>query len=181
MPIHREVASPVLRSRLPPCPDARARARPHVWRFREAFARTEADCRRIREHRTAAKTEPKPKIAGRGSCSRYRGWASSFDMMTIELRERGQDEALGLILRTEPSRYFDARNECLAVRPTSANRRYARPLPAVKCIDREKRSSVRIEWARASEVWQGSPPSRARAGLGRLAATREGGAATCLP
>ena len=62
-----------------------------VWRFGKAFASTGAERTKVREHpkpRThpgmpgwdplvwdpAAKTKPKPKIAGRAESLRYRGW-----------------------------------------------------------------------------------------------------------
>src|SRR5690606_35752101 len=45
-----------------------------VWRFGKAFASTGAERTKVREHPRAAKTKPKPKIAGRAGSLRYRGW-----------------------------------------------------------------------------------------------------------
>jgi hypothetical protein len=45
-----------------------------VLRFGEAFAGTAAERRLLREQRSAAKTKPKPEIAGRARSLRYRRW-----------------------------------------------------------------------------------------------------------
>ena len=45
-----------------------------VWRFGKAFASTGAERTKVREQPRAAKTKPKPKIAGRAGSLRYRGW-----------------------------------------------------------------------------------------------------------
>ena len=49
-----------------------------VWRFGKAFASTGAERTSVREHPRAAKTKPKPKIAGRAGSLRYRGWTSGM-------------------------------------------------------------------------------------------------------
>ena len=56
------------------CPRRLSKPARQVWRFGKAFASTGAERTRVREHPRAAKTKPKPKIAGRAESLRYRGW-----------------------------------------------------------------------------------------------------------